>query len=59
MIETKRIDQYICIDTDQIVVDEMNNILDEDIESFHLEEDKKMWSELQAAAKEILRFYKV
>ena len=58
-MKTKRIDQYICIDTDQIVIDEMKDILKTDCSKFMLEDDKADWKELQAAAKVIKRFYTI
>ena len=57
-MKTTRIDEYICIDVDQIVVDEMKDIIDKDNGS-HLEEDVKEWKRLQRAAKVVLEFYTV
>lgn len=57
-MKTTRIDQYICLDSDQIIVDEMREIVDSDSGS-HLKEDKKEWKRLQKAAKVILEFYTV
>jgi len=58
-MKTKCIDQYICIDKDQIVIDEMNEIIDTDTNSFNLKEDIKQWKQLQKAAKVVLGFYKI
>jgi len=57
-MKTTRIDQYICIDIDRIIVDEMKEIVDNDSGS-HLKEDISEWKRLQDAAKVILEFYRV
>jgi len=57
-VKTTRIDQYICIDADQLIIDEMREIVDNGCGS-HLKEDKKEWKRLQKAAKVILEFYTV
>jgi len=57
-MKTKRIDQYICIDSDQLIIDEMKDVIDNDSGS-HLKEDRKEWKRLQKAAKVILEFYTV
>jgi len=57
-MKTKRIDQYICIDLDQLIIDEMKDVIDNDSGS-HLKEDRKEWKRLQKAAKVILEFYTV
>ena len=55
-MKTKRIDQYICIDADQIIVDEMTELIESNCGSV-LEEDQTYWKELQEAAKVILKNY--
>jgi len=57
-MKTKRIDQYICIDLDQLIIDEMKDVIDNDSGS-RLKEDRKEWKRLQKAAKVILEFYTV
>ena len=57
-MKTKRIDQYICIDSDQLIIDEMKDVIDNDSGS-RLKEDRKEWKRLQKAAKVILEFYTV
>ena len=57
-MKTTRIDQYICIDSDQIIIDEMEEILSGDCGS-DMKEDIDGWERLQAAAKVVLEFYKV
>jgi len=54
---TTRIDQYVCIDADRLIIDEMEEIVDNDCGS-HLEEDIADWKRLQEAAKVILEFYR-
>ena len=56
-MKTTRIDQYICLDINKIVAKEMKDILQTDIESFHMQEDIDVWTELQAAATTILEYY--
>ena len=58
-MKTTRIDQYICLDIDQIIIDEMNEILSQDLDRLHMQEDKDFWTEAQAAAKVILGCYEV
>ena len=53
-----RIDQYLCIDTDQIIVDEMQDIINNDCGSTY-QEDLDAWVELQQAAEIVLKYYKV
>ena len=57
-MKTKRIDQYLCIDTDQIIIDEMKDIIDNGCGS-KMKEDKDAWERYQEAAKVILGFYTV
>ena len=47
--ELTRIDQYICIDVEQVVMDEMHEIVDTDLSA----------PELRQAAKVILKYYRV
>ena len=58
MIEIKRIDQYLCIDIEKVIVDEMRYIIETENTSDH-PEDIRDWSELQAAAHVIVRNYAV
>ena len=58
-MKTKRIDDYICINIDQIITDELEEILNADIDDFWHEEDKKNWKKLQAAARVVLKYYRV
>lgn len=57
-MRTTRIDQYICIDADKLIVDEMQDIVDNDCGST-FQEDIDDWKELQDAAKVILKNYTV
>ena len=57
-MKTKRIDQYICIDMDQIIVDELKDIIDNGCGS-SMKEDLDEWERLQAAAKVVLEFYTI
>jgi len=57
-MKTTRIDEYICIDVDRIIVDEMREIVDNDCGS-HLQEDKDNWQRLQDAAQVIINNYTV
>ena len=57
-MKTTRIDQYICIDSDQIIIDEMEEILAGDCGS-NMKEDIVDWERLQDAAKVVLEFYTV
>ena len=57
-MKTTRIDQYICIDTDQIVIDEMKEIIGGDYG--HCEGvDREYWDKAIEAAKVILAAYTV
>jgi len=58
-MKTTRIDQYICIDTDQVMVDEMTEIIEMEIDKQAHAVDKADWKELQAAARVILKNYSV
>ena len=59
-MKTKRIDQYICIDVDKIVVDEMNWLMeDSHLENTLFPEDKKYWKKMRAAAKVVKSTYEV
>jgi hypothetical protein len=55
---TKRIDNYICIDTDQLIIDEMQEIVDTDTSRL-CDDDTKSWLTLKEAAKIILGNYLV
>ena len=57
-MKTTRIDQYICIDSDQIIIDEMKDIIDNGCGS-SMKEDLDEWERLQAAAKVVLEFYTI
>ena len=57
-MKTKRIDQYICIDSDQIIIDEMNDIIDQD-GPYSFKEDEEYWEKMKEAAKVILDCYTV
>ena len=58
MSDLTRIDQYICIDVEQIVLDEMQAIVDRRL--YHgTQEEKDDWAELQQAATIILKNYRV
>ena len=59
-MKTKRIDQYICIDVDKIIIDEMNELMDDShLENILFPEDKKYWEEVAAAAKIVKSAYEV
>jgi len=53
-----RIDQYLCIDTDRIMVDELEEIIGGDCGSSY-QEDLDAWAELQQAAQIVLNYYTV
>ena len=57
-MKTERIDQYLCLDLDKIIADEMNYILENDCGSA-MDEDVQYWEKLQEAAKVILDAYTV
>jgi hypothetical protein len=57
-MKTTRIDQYICIDTDQIIIDEMNDIIDND-SAYPNKEDDKYWKRLRKAAKIVKDAYTI
>ena len=57
-MKTKRIDQYLCIDMDQVIVDEMTDIIEGDYG--HLQKvDREYWDKMIEAAKVILDAYTV
>jgi len=58
-MKTKRIDEYICIDVDKIIVDEMKEIRDGDYSHLFLDEDIEFWAGIVEAAKVILTAYEV
>ena len=53
-----RIDQYLCIDIEKIMVDELEEIIGGDCGSTY-QEDLDAWAELQQAAEIVLKYYKV
>ena len=55
-MKTKRIDQYICIDTDQIIIDELKYIIEDDTTQLQ-KADKKYWKRMAAAAEVLLEAY--
>ena len=57
-MKTTRIDEYICIDVDQIVIDEMRDIIDTECGS-SFQEDIDDTARAQEAAKIILAYYSV
>ena len=57
-MKTKRVDQYICIDTDQIIIDEMKEIIESDYEILGTV-DRAYWDKMKEAAKVILDAYTV
>ena len=57
-MKTVRLDDYICIDIDKIIVDEMRDIIGSDCFSLCPEDDEN-WARLQEAAKVILENYSV
>ena len=57
MIETRRIDQYVCIDVEKLIVDEMRDIVcTVDSPNAH-PEDREYMAELRKAALVILSNY--
>ena len=57
MSEPVRIDQYICIDIEKIMVDELEAIIGG--ECWGCQEDLDNWAELQQAAQIVLKYYTV
>ena len=55
-MKTTRIDQYICINVDELIVEEMQEIIDNDCRNL-LKEDKEYWARLKEAAKVVLDTY--
>ena len=55
-VKMKRIDQYLCIDIEEIIVDEMKGIIQTKNTSRH-PEDIESSAKLQAAAKVVLSNY--
>ena len=55
-MKTTRIDQYICIDVDELIVEEMREIIDQKCGRM-LKEDKEYWARLKEAAEVILDTY--
>ena len=59
-MKTTRLDQYICIDVDKVVIDEMNYLMeDSHLDNAIFPEDKKYWDEVRKAARVILTAYEV
>jgi len=58
-VKIKRIDEYICINIEKIIEDELRDILSNDIDNLSLEEDKKYYKKLQDAVKIVLKYYTV
>lgn len=58
-MKIKRIDEYICINIEKIIEDELRDILSNDIDKLSLEEDKKYYKKLQDAVKIVLKYYTV
>jgi len=58
MSEPVRVDQYICIDIEAIIIDEMEEIVNSDCVGGH-PEDVRNWRELQQAARIVLKNYTV
>jgi hypothetical protein len=58
-MKTKRIDQYICIDVDQIVADELNDVLTVDPDSFSMKEDREYYKRLLPAIEIVLEHWSV
>ena len=58
MSDPVRIDQYLCIDIEKIMVDELEEIIGGDLAS-SFQEDLDAWAELQQAAEIVLKNYKV
>ena len=56
-MKAKRIDDYICINIDQVICDEMEIIVNTDCGS-SMQEDRDAWDRLQEAAKVILENYR-
>ena len=57
LMKTTRIDQYICIDSDQLMIDGLKEIIEYSKQEWKLEEDRLMWEELGKAAPVILKYY--
>jgi len=57
-VKTTRIDQYICIDRDQVIVDEGEEVINNKSGSNN-PKDISEWKRLQDAWKVILEFYRV
>ena len=53
-----RIDQYLCIDIEKVMVDELEAIIGGECWS-SFQEDLDAWAELQQAAEIVLKYYKV
>jgi hypothetical protein len=58
-VKTKSIDNYICLNVDQIVIDEMNNIINNKFDDPINSEEAAYWAKLIESAKVILGYYTV
>lgn len=58
-MESVRIDQYICLDVDQIIVDEMKDILTCKMRRTDQQEDRDNLAKLKRAARVVLGNYTV
>ena len=56
-MKTTRIDDYICINVNQIVVDECDDIINADPGPHFCKEDEEGWDELVKAAKVMRKNY--
>ena len=54
-----RIDEYICLDVDKIVVDEMKMILSCKLRKTDYQEDRDSMAKLKRAARVVLRHYSI
>jgi len=58
MSDLTRIDQYLCLDVEKIMKDELEEIIGRDCGST-FQEDLDAWAELQQAAEIVLKYYTV
>ena len=57
-MRAKRIDEYICLNVDQIMLDELTDIIEMSLDD-HDKEDKAFWGPIQKAAKVLMAAYQV
>jgi hypothetical protein len=57
-MKAKRIDEYICLSVEQIMLDELTDIIEMSLDD-HCEEDKAFWESMQKAAKVLMTAYVV